>query len=193
MYVPELHAALSQRRRPEDVADLIARQLADSLSRSERTLISKAARGSLRNQVHGYTSMVEEFAGPAGLGPQIARAAQLFQTASQRVAADDPVAIRRLVASCGAEIAKRVGASDFLRDRLNGAQRVDAGIRDSRRRYNRKFRLLRRMEAKLLRLADDLEQHDLTRVGKSGLATRIDRDAFIASESAACFVAYYTA
>jgi hypothetical protein len=194
MLLDELHATLAQRRRPEDVADLIARQLAPSLDRREKNLLERAARGSLRRQVHGYTSMLETFAGPAGLGPQVARASQLFRVAAdRRVGPRDAAALRDLIATCSAEIGKGVGASDFLYHRLNGDQRRDVGILDSRRRYNRKFRLLRRMEDKLLRLVDELERHDLTRIGKSLLATQVDRADFVASESAACFVAYYTA
>jgi hypothetical protein len=193
MLLDALHATLGQRRRPEDVADLIARQLGDRLERREKNLLDRAARGALRRQAHGYTSMLEAFAGPVGLGPQIARATQLFRAATAGVGAHDAAAIRALIATCSAEIGKGVGASDFLHHRLNGDQRRDVGILDSRRRYNRKFRLLRRLEDKLLRLVDDQEKYDMTRVGKSALATRIPRDELVASESAACFAAYYTA
>jgi hypothetical protein len=193
MYLDELHATLGQRRRPEDVADLVSRQLHGRLDRREKGLLDKAARGALRRQVHGYTSMLEAFAGPVGLGPQVARATQLFRAAVDRPVADDPVALRRFIATCSAEIGKTAGASDFLHDRLNADRRRDAGVLDSRRRYNRKFRLLRRMESKLLGLADEMEKHDLTRIGKSGLATHIASADVAASESAACFVAYYTA
>ncbi len=57
----------------------------------------------------------------------------------------------------------------------------------------RGFRLLSRMEKKLAGLVRELERLELTQVGKSGLATRIPRDAFMASESSACFVAYLVA
>ena len=194
MFLDELHQTLALRRRPEDVADLVLRQLTGKLNRHERAVLDRAARGALRRQVLAYTSMLQSFAGPAGLAPQLARARQLFLAArGPEVAPHDATAIRALIAAASAEIGKTVGASDFLADRLSGEQRDAAGILDSRRKYNRKFRLLRRMETKLVALVSQAENFDLTRIGKSGLATHLDHDTFVASESAACFVAYFTA
>ena len=194
MTLDALYQTLHRRRRPEDVADLIARELAGTLTRSEGQLLDRAAKGALRRQVLGYTSMAQDFARPPGLTAQVTRARQLFVTArGLRAAADEPAALRRFVARIAGEIGKVVGASDFKHDRLDGARRRAAGITESRRRYNRKFRLLRRLEHKIDVLARQLEQVEMTMIGKSGLATRIPYEAFVASPASACFVAYLVA
>jgi hypothetical protein len=194
MTIDSLFQSLQQRRRPEDVAELVARELAGSLTRSEGKLLDQAARGALRRQVVGYTSMAQDFARPRGLAPQVGVARKLFTTAKGlRAAGDDPAALRRFVARLAAEIGKAVGASDFKYHRLNAEARASAGITDSRRRYNRKFRLLRRLEGKIEQLARQLEQVDLTMIGKSGLATRIPYDAFVQSGASASFIAYFVA
>ncbi|MEU1592637.1 hypothetical protein ABZ468_07175 [Streptomyces sp. NPDC005708] len=74
----DLHASLTQRKRPEDVArliqDLYAAQGAD-LDTATEAAPAKAAEHSLRNLWHGYTSMLEEFARPIDAQRQLARAA----------------------------------------------------------------------------------------------------------------------
>jgi hypothetical protein len=190
----ELFRSLHARRRPEDIAALIRTELDRELSADQRALLDRAARGSLARKVFGYTSMPQTFARPAGLGPQVERARALFATMpAAAVTADDPDQVRALIAALGAEIGKSAGASDFQRDRLNGELRSHAGVPDSRRRYNRKFRLLRRMERKLAALGVQLEHHDLTMIGKSGLATRISFESFVHWRDAACFIAYLVA
>jgi hypothetical protein len=190
-----LFLSLSQRRRPEDVAELTRVQLKGRLSADEAGTLERVARGALSRRLAGYTSMLQDFARPRGLVAQVARARELFATA-EALSADactDPRAVEHFIRTVGAEIRKCFGASDFLHDRLNGDMRVSEGLDISRRRYNRGFRLLRRMEVKLAGLVRELERLELTQVGKSGLATRITRADFMASESSACFVAYLVA
>ncbi|HEY6562817.1 MAG TPA: hypothetical protein VI072_36385 [Polyangiaceae bacterium] len=55
----QLFASLSARQRPEDVADRILSVLGAQLSRTERALLERAARGALRRQMSAYA------AGPA--------------------------------------------------------------------------------------------------------------------------------
>ncbi len=190
-----LFLSLSQRRRPEDVAELVRVQLRGRLSQGEAEILERAARGALSRRLAGYTSMLQDFARPRGLVAQVARARELFATAEalSAEACCDPRVVEHFIRTVGAEIRKCFGASDFLHDRLNGDGRAEAGLDISRRRYNRGFRLLRRMEERLAGLVRELERLELTQVGKSGLATRIQRDDFMASESSACFVAYLTA
>ncbi len=190
-----LFLSLSQRRRPEDVAELVRVQLQGRLSRGEAEILERAAQGALSRRLSGYTSMLQDFARPRGLVASVARAQELFATAEalSAEACADPRAVEHFIRTVGAEIRKCFGASDFLHDRLNGEGRATAGLDISRRRYNRGFRLLRRMEVKLAGLVRELERLELTQVGKSGLATRIPRDDFMASESSACFIAYLVA
>ncbi|MEE1942886.1 hypothetical protein V1L54_26335 [Streptomyces sp. TRM 70361] len=203
----ELHASLGQRRRPEDVAHLVLRLFEDGggrdggrpLDRRARKALEKAARGSLRNLWHGYTSMLEDFARPVGARRQLSRAAELFPALPELLAlpesaGDDPERIEAAIRAAGGEISKHFGASDFLADRLNRAQRAAAGLGElSKRQYNKRFRLLRRMEVKLARLVVERRKREVTMVGRSGLASRLPYGEFAADPGTAAFVAYLTA
>ncbi|MFF4793324.1 hypothetical protein ACFY2M_26930 [Streptomyces sp. NPDC001276] len=195
----ELYASLGQRKRPEDVAQLI-RDLFDatpgSLDRPTRTALEKATRTSLRSLWHRYTSMLEDFARPVGAQRQLARAADLFATvtALPEAAGDDPAQVEAVIRAAGEEIRKEYGHSDFLSDRLNREQRAEAGLGEvSKRQYNKRFRLLRRMEAKLARILVEQHKREITVIGKSGLASRLPYEEFTADAGTAAFIAYLTA
>ncbi|MFB7107500.1 hypothetical protein [Streptomyces sp. NPDC056291] len=195
----ELYASLGQRKRPEDVAQLI-RDLFDatpgSLDRRTRTALEKATRTSLRSLWHGYTSMSEDFARPVGAQRQLARVADLFATvtALPEAAGDDPAQVEAVIRAAGEEIRKEYGHSDFLSDRLNREQRAEAGLGEvSKRQYNKRFRLLRRMEAKLARILVEQHKREITVIGKSGLASRLPYEEFTADAGTAAFIAYLTA
>jgi hypothetical protein len=190
-----LYESLGERRRPEDVAETIREVLGDSLTAAERRRLEVAARGSLRRRLFGYTSMLQDFARPVGMDRQVARAGELFQSAYplSEDLCSDPEAVEEFLHAIGKEIGKQWGASDFKHHRLTGEEREGRGIELSRRGYNKRFRLLARMEAKLATLIRELKKRDLQMVGKSGLATRLSWDEFAADADAACFVAYYTA
>ncbi|MFJ9542837.1 hypothetical protein ACIRPX_37095 [Streptomyces sp. NPDC101225] len=195
----ELHASLGQRKRPEDVAQLI-HDLLDAtpggLDRDTRRALDKATRNSLRRLWHGYTSMLEDFARPVGAQRQLARAAQLFDTVSElpAEAGDDPARIEAVIRAAGEEIRKEYGRSDFLADRLNRGERAGAGLGEiSKRQYNKRFRLLRRMEAKLARILVEQRKREITMIGKSGLAARLPYEDFAADPGTAAFIAYLTA
>jgi hypothetical protein len=190
-----LYESLDKRRRPEDVAETIREVLGEALSEGELSTLEGAARGSLRRQLAGYTSMLEEFARPVGMDRQVARARELFRSAHP-LAEDlcsDPGAVEDFLRTVGEEIGKRAGASDFKHHRLTAAEREERGIELSRRGYNKRFRLLGRMEAKLATLIRELKKRELQMVGKSGLASRLSWEEFAADADSACFVAYYTA
>ncbi|MEV7238164.1 hypothetical protein AB0N06_30745 [Streptomyces sp. NPDC051020] len=157
----ELHASLTLRKRPEDVArliqDLHAAQGTD-LDTATDAALAKAAEHSLRNLWHGYTSMVEEFARPVGAQRQLALATSLFTSVTELPdsAGDDPARIEAVIRRAGEEIGRSYGQNDFGMDRLNRVERTAAGLGAiSKRQYNKRFRLLRRMEAKLARLIPD--------------------------------------
>ncbi|MFE1781384.1 hypothetical protein ACFW9F_02010 [Streptomyces sp. NPDC059506] len=198
----ELHASLGRRRRPEDVARLVLQLLDEGpgggppLDGRTRRALEKAARGSLQNLWHGYTSMLEDFTRPVGAQRQLARAAELFPSLPELPdsAGDDPEQIEAAIRTAGQEIAKRFGASDFLSDRLNRAQRKEVGLGEmSKRQYNKRFRLLRRMEADLAQLLTEQRKLEVTVIGKSGLASRLLYEEFAADPGTAAFVAYLTA
>lgn len=191
----KLFATLNQRRRPEDVAQMIVERLGDNLSPDERKTLKPAARGSLKNRLFGYTSMLEEFVRPAGFKRQVAVAVQLFENVPRLndEECDDPNAVESFVRAASAEIKKAFGENDFRSGRLNHLARESANLDLSRRRYNKLFRLLARMESKLLRHARESRKCEFQIVGKSGLASKLSFDEFATDENSACFIAYLTA
>lgn len=192
----ELCASVRLRRRPEDIADLVLQVLEGRLGRHERKLLEQAARGSLRRTWHGYTSMLGEFASVVGAQRQTARAAVLFDAIDRldEQAADDPAAVEQVIRAACKQIRKGFGANDFLSDRLNREQRAAAGLGElSKRQYNKRFRLLQRLEDKLATMVRATLERDAVMLGKSGLASRLDPERLAADPDTACFVAYLTA
>lgn len=195
----ELHASLTLRKRPEDVArliqDLYAAQGTD-LDAATEAALAKAAEHSLRNIWHGYTSMREEFARPVGAQRQLARAATLFKDLPDLPdgAGDDPARIEAVIRRAGEDIGRAYGQNDFGMDRLDRAERTAAGLGEiSKRQYNKRFRLLRRMEAKLARLIHEQRRREVTMTGKGALAHALPYELFAADPDSAAFIAYVTA
>ncbi|MFG2455779.1 hypothetical protein ACGFWE_01680 [Streptomyces sp. NPDC048523] len=197
--VRELHASLTLRKRPEDVARLIQDMYAaqgTDLDAATDTALAKAAQHSLRNLWHGYTSMREEFAWPVGAQRQLARAASLFANLPELPgsAGDDPARIEEVIRRAGEEIGRSYGQNDFGMDRLDRAERTAAGLGEiSKRQYNKRFRLLRRMEAKLARLIHEQRRREVVITGKGALAHALPYEVFAADPDTAAFIAYFTA
>ncbi|MFF6809534.1 hypothetical protein ACFZAG_06530 [Streptomyces sp. NPDC012403] len=195
----ELHASLTLRKRPEDVARLIQDMYAaqgTDLDAATETALAKAAEHSLRNLWHGYTSMREEFARPVGAQRQLARAASLFTNVPELPdsAGDDPARIEAMIRRAGEEIGRSYGQNDFGMDRLNRAGRTAAGLGEiSKHQYNKRFRLLRRMEAKLARLIHEQRRREVTVTGKGALAHALPYELFATDPDTAAFIAYITA
>ncbi|NPA08567.1 MAG: hypothetical protein GXO46_06235, partial [Chlorobi bacterium] len=59
--IKDLYKTLDERRRPEDVAEMIVELMKDQLSTHENQILEKAAKGSLNRNLYGYTSMLESF------------------------------------------------------------------------------------------------------------------------------------
>lgn len=192
----DLFASLTQRLRPEDVAELVRWELGDSLDAAEARTLNRAARGAQSRRWWGYSSMPAEFARPVGLANQIHTARALFPTAPAPAGADcaDPPAVSAYIAAASRTIAKAPRASDFKAHRLNRAARAAVGLGElPKRQYNKRFRLLARMERKLETLEREARKREYTLVSKSRLATRIAPADFLADRDSACFVAYLTA
>jgi hypothetical protein len=190
-----LYASLDRRQRPEDVADNILALLDLDLTIKERACLQQAAKGSLRQNLVGYTSMLEEFAAPVGMDLQVAKALELFTTAYplDLQLCDRPEAVEQFILHIGKEIHKSFNSNNFQADRLNRQARSDLGMDISKRRYNKLFRHLVRMETRLQKLIYQLKKLMFTKVGKSGLAQTIDRAEFARYRDTACFIAYYVA
>lgn len=195
MTLDTLYTTLSERRRPEDVADLVHVQLAGRLSALEDSILTRASARSLRKMWLGYTSMRQDWAQAIGMHRQVGRARELFETAAAIDPFDTnaPDRIAAFLDHVSPEIGKGRGENDFLADRLDRAERRAAGLRLSRRRYDKLWRLLRRMEARLAKFVGELRKQRLTRIGKQRLAPYLSREDFARGESSACFVAYMVA
>ncbi|WP_405554868.1 hypothetical protein OHV08_13055 [Streptomyces canus] len=177
------------------IQDLYAAQ-GSGLDAATEAALAKAAENSLRNLWHGYTSMQEEFARPVGAQRQLARAASLFTSVPDLPddAGDDPAQIEAVIRRAGEEIGRAYGQNDFGLDRFNRAERRAAGLGEiSKRQYNKRFRLLRRMEAKLARLIHEQRLREVTITGKGALAHALPYELFATDPDTAAFIAYITA
>lgn len=190
-----LYLSLNQRKRPEDVADNILELLENHLNRAEQSCLQKAAKGSLRQHVFSYTSMLQDFSAPVGLQRQVSKAMELFTTAYplDTQACDHPDSVEQFIRHISQEIHKSFGSNDFKADRLNRQARSECGMEISKRRYNKLFRHLTRMEVKLNKLIGELKKLTFTKVGKSGLAHTLLQENFSKDRDTACFIAYYVA
>lgn len=190
-----LYESLNRRQRPEDVAETARHLLAGRLSVGEKWVLFRAGEGALSRIVGGYTSMLQEFASVVGMRRQVEKAGELFASAypMETAMCDDPQAVADFVRHISGEIQKAFGQSDFKDDRMNREARQTAGLGDiSRRRYNKLFRLLARMEAKTATLTREMKKAEFTKVGKSGLAYRLRRED-LADTPTLAFVAYLAA
>ncbi|WP_315823180.1 hypothetical protein [Paraflavitalea speifideaquila] len=88
---------------------------------------------------------------------------------------------------------KPVGQNNFKVDRFNKDQRKERGIDLSKRNYNKKWRLLKRLEKKLLTFARESRKNEFQQIAKHGLAHHLDLENFSKDLDSACFIAYYTA
>src|SRR5215510_13552239 len=193
MDMEALFETISRRRRPEDVAQMVLETLDDSLTLNERRVLDRAAAGSLKRSLAQFTSMMEDFARPVAPERQVRKAVELFSTAYSMTAADcaDAEKVEAFIRHVSAEIGKTFGRSDFKSDRLNRPQRESAALDISRRRYNKLFRHLIRLERKVKTYVREQRKYEFTRIGKSSLAGRILWEDFSRDRDSACFIAYY--
>ncbi|PTA66418.1 hypothetical protein [Deinococcus arcticus] len=187
-----LHASLDRRVRPEDLLTPITQLMADQLSPADRQRLLKAQRQARGAASSHWSSMPADFRRPAAPNLQVAGA--LF--AAPLPPTDEPGVVAQLgqyLGQASAEIHKQVGESDFQRDRLNRDARAAAGLDLSRRQYNKRFRLVQRLERKQATLARELEKRALTLISKSRLASELPFSVFARDDASAAFIAYYTA
>jgi hypothetical protein len=193
MTLEKLYQTVSQRKRPEDVAEMILSSLGDKLATSERSRLEKAANGSLRRYVWGYTSMLEVFAKPVGAEKQIKKAIELFKLKADVFDAfDDPAAIEEFITATSRLIGKEYVQSNFVEHRLNKLQRQALDLDVSKRQYNKQFRLLKRLEEKLLKITQEKRKAEFAQIAKHGLVHHLTWEEFSKDENTACFIAYYT-
>ncbi len=190
--IEQLYGTLNERRRPEDVAEMVIDLAKDSLSPGEIACLEKAAKGALSRNVHGYTSMLQTFAGATGAGKQIGKAIEIFKlNIAGKPDYDKAEEIEKFIHLVSPLINKPVGQNNFRSDRLNKEQRK--GLDISKRNYNKKWRLLKRIEEKLEKFIRETQKITFQKISKHGLAHTISFQEFSADLDTACFIAYYNA
>lgn len=190
--IEQLYKTLIERRRPEDVAERVIELTKDSLTTKERLLLEKAAKGSLARNVFGYTSMLQEFTEAKGAGKQITKAIEIFKLDNNgKSDYNDQKDIEDFINFVSPIIHKTAGKNDFNVDRLNKSQRKESGLYLSKRNYNKKWRLLTRIENKLLKFIRESKKVEFQKIAKHGLAHSLDFTNFSSDINTACFIAYY--
>jgi hypothetical protein len=192
--IKQLHETLQQRIRPEDVAEMVFDLIGDNLTQKERLVLEKAMRGSLKRNVHGYTSMLQYFSKAVGAEKQIKKAIEIFGL--QRVGQTDynnVENIEKFINNVCLLIYKNPGQNNFKSDRLNKVQRKESGLDLSKRNYNKKWRLLKRLEKKLITFVRETNKVEFQMISKHGLVHHLNFDDFSKDLNTACFIAYYNA
>jgi hypothetical protein len=193
--IQQLYRTLHERRRPEDVAEMIVELMKDKLSIHETEILEKAAKGSLNRNFYGYTSMLESFGVAIGAELQINKAIQIFKIRTQEnVRYGSKVEeIEEFLSKTSPLISKSVGQNNFKTDRLNKIQRKEIGLDISKRNYNKKWRLLKRIEKKLQTFILEIKKLEFQKISKHGLSHTLTFEDFNSDLDTACFIAYYNA
>ncbi|MFK7972925.1 MAG: hypothetical protein AB8F95_21325 [Bacteroidia bacterium] len=194
MNIQTLFETLNQRKRPEDVAQMVLELLGNDLNSKERKLLDKAAKGSLKRSFWGYSSMLEEFARAVGAETQVKKAIELFKLKIEGgIDFNNVDDIEKFIEDVAPLIGKRIGENNFVGDRLNKFERKNQGIEISKRNYNKKWRLLKRLERKLMRFKGESHKSELQKISKHGFAHKIEFIEFAKDTNTACFIAYFNA
>jgi len=188
----QLYDTLEQRKRPEDVAEMVFGLIETDLTNNERAILKKATKGSLKNNMYGYTSMLQDFAKAVGAEKQIKKAIEIFRIENiEQADYNNYDNIENFIKEVSPVIHKPVGQNNFKEDRLNKIQRKENGLDLSKRNYNKKWRMLKRLERKLMTFARESKKVEFQMVSKHGLAHHLDFDSFSKDINTACFIAYY--
>ena len=191
-----LYQSLQERRRPEDIAAEILVLLQGQLCKDEEQRLQKAARGALRHKAYGYTSMAETFGKPIVPQKQVATALALFgirETKVQKELYTNEEELLVLIEDLNKQVHKVMGENDFLGDRLNKMDREALGWDISKRQYNKRWRMVKRLETKVRKLKLELKKLEFQKIGKHGLFHRLEWEDFAQDINTACFIAYYNA
>lgn len=180
----ELYLSLDRRYLPQDVAEICLKLLDSRLESGEKRLLRRA-------RSRHRSCMRNDFRRPKAIDFE---PAEYFFSARAPSTKDNPKSIDKYIDQANKEINRKRGQSSFRNDRLNKEARKDNGLGDlSKRRYNKMFRLLARMEKKSRKLEMEAQKRDYSIMAKSGLSFKIKREDFFPDLNTACFLAYYTA
>jgi hypothetical protein len=197
-----LHATLSRRDTPEQVGKIVLGALprlqqASFIDRLRARLgLPVRSRFDLApHQRFGWSSMASVFRRPDPLDRQLDKARELALLFLGETLPDgaDAQALAAVAARLNRLIGKTPGKAGFRDDRLTAGQRRGLGLTLSRRRYDKLFRLVGRLERRAARLGRAEEAFDLILVGQAALSPRLTIGDFNGDLPSAAFVAYYAA
>ena len=184
-----LHAGLAGRPWPEAVAGAIRSLLAEDLSRKELRLLDRAAGAGF-----GYSYLATEFDPVVRIGRPAEVLAELIGASTPADGdGSDGEAIPALLEEARAYLGMTEGRTSFRHDRANRADRQARGLDISRRRYDKLFRLVARLEAYLLAREEQAVLFRLSRFAKTAFAAELEYERFASSTASAAFVAWYAA
>lgn len=179
----KLYRSIRERWRPEDVAKEIlnTRVLPTSSTRELEALACRS----------GYTSMGSEFEKAVDMAKQLRIAAVLFPTVQRPEDPDSPDQIEKYIKDLrGCLRAKRVVISKERPDRRD---RLKAKAPfQGHRAYNKRYRLVARMQDKVKQYRKNLLMRGLAQVAKSRLAFQISAADFQSDVDTALYIAYIT-
>ena len=162
------------------------------MSKFELAILEKACKGSLKRNVYAYTSMAQEFAVAVGAETQIKTAIGLFKLNEIDYSDYDSLqGIENFINEVSPLIHKYIEGNNFLTDRLNKSQRHELGLDISKRSYNKKWRMLKRLEDKLVKFEKEQRKAEFQKIGKHGIVHQLDYENFSMDVNTACFIAYY--
>lgn len=194
MDLQSLYETLRQRRRPEDVAELLLPVLNERLSPADMRTLQQVAAHSLRRGVWQYTAMLQTFRQPVGASRQVQTAAELFEVAPvPTLRYEEAGEVEAFLHEVNPLIGKTVGRNNYRTDRLDRAARAAQGLDLSKRQYNKRFRAVRHLEEKLLTMLAEQRKVQFEQIAKSGLAHTLSYEEFAQDVDSAAFIAYYTA
>lgn len=188
----DMHLSLAGRWRPEDAAHALlnCQEVAAALTPKARSALGKAIPGWYR----GTTSMSREFQSADGLDRMLKVARDLFPDIAGPTSDADPEQILAFIDRCKASLHLEVGVLiDFKASRLSRADRIAQKVTASHFSYNKRVRLLLRMEAKLSKYREQIILRGLARTAQTRLASCIPWEDFSSDLPTAAFVTYFTA
>lgn len=192
--IQRLYESLNERKRPEDIAKLVLDLLRPELNSREQSLLKKAANKALTSSNWGYTSMSQTFRAPVGAYSQISKAAELFDLEPpSQTECEQPEQILAFIEQTSPLINKEVRKNNFVADRLNKMEREAEGMELSKRQYNKRWRLLKRLEKKLATIEFEARKAEFEKIAKHGLSHRLEFESFSSDVNTACFIAYFNA
>ena len=190
----ELYKTITERKRPEEVANIIMKKFHDHFSLRESKAIKKAASNSFGRGRYSYSSMSDTYKKPVGAVRQLSKGKDLFPNieVQPESIADQAHEINEYAKQASDTIFKEHDKNNFVTERLNRSDRQAKGLDISKRQYNKRFRYLKRLKAKSDTLTREISKREFTQIGKTGLATRLKYEDFSSDTNTACFIAYFT-